>query len=225
VIGADGNGRRKLDNEPPAPLAGCSGLMRLTTDGSKLYVSEPGYLYNTDGSGVLQLSDAVFRPPGGAPVKDGTPEGWMNGDGTRFAFKNPDDAGIPQLMLLEVNPSSLGAAPALTNPTFAPGRVTVAGLSTAIATVAASGPGLIRVGMVFFAGGLPDVIERGPGVTFNDKGMYGDAAAGDGVWTGQGFASYAPPKPGPRTLRFTAEAKSGGRRHATVLEAGTVTVE
>ncbi|HET7721738.1 MAG TPA: hypothetical protein VFK43_17345 [Acidimicrobiales bacterium] len=60
---------------------------------------------------------------------------------------------------------------------------------------------------------------------FNDKGRSGDTAAGDGVWTGVGFAAFNPPKPGPRTMRFTAEARSNGRRHATVLEAGTITLQ
>jgi hypothetical protein len=88
-----------------------------------------------------------------------------------------------------------------------------------------SGPGVVGVGEVIFSGGLPDAIDRGGGMIFNDKGMNGDTTAGDGVYTGVGFGAFNPPKPGPRTIRFTAEAKSNGRRHATVLEAGTITLQ
>jgi Tol biopolymer transport system component len=225
VIGFDGTGRRKLDSEPPAPLAGCEGNLRFTQDGSKLFVSEPSYLYNTDGTGVLQLSMGVIKPPGGTPVKDGTYQGWMNADGTRFVYKNADNANIPQLMLLELNPASLGSAPVLSEPTFTPGTVTVAGLNDATATVRASGTGIKTVGVTFAANGLADVIDRGPGVIFGDSGSNGDAVAGDGLWSGKGFYGYDTPKPGPRTVRFTAEASVGGKRHATVLEAGTVTVQ
>jgi hypothetical protein len=225
VIGFDGTGRRKLGVEPPDQLAGCSGSLRLTDDASKLYVSEPSFLYDTDGSGVMQLSTAAFRPPGGAPVQDGTPNGWMNAAGSRFVYHVVDDANIAQLMLLEINPASLGAAPMLSAPTFTPKMGTAQLISTALSTVAAAGAGLSRVAVVFYANGRPDVIDRGPGQIFNDKGLAGDAVAGDGIFSGRGFDAFNPPKPGPRTVRFTAESKSDGRRHATVLEAGTVTVQ
>jgi hypothetical protein len=225
VIGFDGTGRLKLDSEPLAPLAGCDGSLRFTEDGSKLYVSEPSYLYSTDGAGVLQLSIGVIKPPGGTPVKDGTYQGWMNADGTRFVYKNADSANIQQLMLLELNPAALGAAPVLSEPTFTPGTVTVAGLNDATATVRASGTGIKSVGVAFAASGLPDAIDRGAGVIFGDIGTNGDVVAGDGVWSGKGFYGYYTPTAGPRTVRFTAEAAVGGRRHATVLEAGTLTVQ
>ena len=99
------------------------------------------------------------------------------------------------------------------------------GLTMATATVRASGPGLLRVGLVFTMGGLADVIDRGPGVALNDMGKNGDVMTGDGVFTGHDFGAYEPPKAGPRALRFTAESRTGERRHATVLEASGVVVE
>jgi Tol biopolymer transport system component len=225
VIGYDGTGRLKLGAEPAAPLAGCEGQLRFTQDGAKLYVSEPSYVYNTDGSGVLQLAMGVVKPPGGSPVKDGTYRGWMNSTGTRFVYKNVDDKNIPQLMLLELDPASLAPAPVLTEPTFTPSAVTVAGLNEAVATIRASGTGIKTVGVAFAKNGLPDVIDRGPGVAFTDKGTNGDGVAGDGVWSGKGFYGYYTPGPGPRTVRYTAEAWVSGKRHATVLEAGMVTVQ
>jgi hypothetical protein len=224
VIGADGSGRRRLALEPPAPLGGCQGNLRLTQDGRKLYVSDPSYLYDTDGSGVSQISIGVWRPPGGAPVKDGHPGGWMNANASRFVHKNADDKNIAQLMLVEVNPADLGAAPALADPTFTPAMVTVPGLDTARATVRATGTAGLRVGVAFTLDGLPDTIDRGGGILFGDKGMAGDATANDGIWSGLGFHGFNVPKPGPRSIRFTAEAATGGRRHATVLEASGMVV-
>src|SRR5688572_24898085 len=138
----------------------------------------------------MLLSYAAFRPPGGGAVKDGTREGWMNADASRFVYKNADDNNMPQLVLLEVDPTSLGAAPALSAPTFAPTPVTVPGLDTAVATVAVSGTGVLRVAVAFFSAGLPDVIDRGNGVVLGDKGMNGDVVSGDGVFSGRGYYGY-----------------------------------
>jgi hypothetical protein len=225
VVSFDGANRRKIAGEPAAPLGGCTGALVLSEDGGKMYVSEPGYLYDTDGAGVLQLTTTAYRPPGGAPLQDGTPGGTMNAGATRFAFRRVDDKGIAQVMLLELDPTSLGAAPALSSPTFAPGRVTVAGLDIATATVQATGTALGRVGVVFYSDGLPDLIDRGAGVALTDDGKGGDANANDAVFTGRGYYGYYPPKPGPKNLRFTAENKAGGLRHATVLESKGVVVE
>ena len=225
VIGYDGTGRLKLGAEPAAPLGACEGQVRFTQDGKKLYVSEPGYLYDTDGTGVLQLAIGVVKPPGGSPVKDGTWRGWMDNAGKRFVYKNIDDKNIPQLMLLEVDPATLGPAPVLTDPTFTPVSTTVAGLGQAVASIRAGGTGIKTVGVSFSRNGLPDVIDRGPGIAFADKGASGDTTAGDGVWSGKGFAGYTTPSPGPRSVRFTAEASVSGKRHATVLEAGNLTIQ
>jgi Tol biopolymer transport system component len=225
VIGFDGSGRRKLGSEPPAQLGGCTGRLQLSSDASKMYVAEPGYLYNTDGSGVLQLASVsnAFRPPNGAPLQDGTPSGTSNATATRFAFRRGDDKGIGQVMLLELDPMSLGAAPTLGSPTFTPVPVTIKGLDKAMATVKATGAK--QVGSVFYSDGLPDLLDRGDGTGMHDDGKKGDATAGDGVYTGQGFYGYYPPKPGPKSLRFTAETTGPGLRHATVLETRGVVLQ
>ena len=130
VFNWDGSGKRVLDNGVGG--ANTAGeVVQLTYDGSKLNYGSLDRLYNTDGSGVLQLAATGPTLNGDPPLMVGN---WglyrssMNRDATRFLFTFDNNTWVggvkqpEQLGILELNPVSLGQAPDLTEPEIVPPR-------------------------------------------------------------------------------------------------------
>src|SRR5712692_8029832 len=147
VLNFDGTSRLVLLDASTLPrlLPSSGDRVQLSSDGSLLLLGSRGVLLNTDGSGMLQLAT---QTPGTSAI-DGllsseTFHATMNGSATRFLYvARPFFAQPLQLATLEINPTSLGDAPSITNPTIDPPFVLTRGRSAS--TVSATSE-LLRVG-------------------------------------------------------------------------------
>jgi hypothetical protein len=113
TVGFGGSGKRALRVDGIGEAPGTT----LSADGSLLLAYD--ILYNTDGSGALQLSAPLNSLTPGHPI--------MNPSATRFVYNfvvpGTYSQGLSQLATAEINPKSLGAAPvvqsAAVNPAYA----------------------------------------------------------------------------------------------------------
>lgn len=207
VVNFDGTGQLALSQN------GLQGNpAQLSADGSLLVAYD--MLYNTDGSGVLQLSTLGNSLSPGVPV--------MNGDATRFVYSfvypGTYSQGLSQLATIEMYPATLGAAPAISSPAINPGYVIPDDVFTATATMAAipfqgvwAGYGIVRDGLV-----EPPVTGD---IGLMDDGTSGDQVAGDGIFTSNIVQGTYQSPTGPRLLRLFAEVKDGaGKLHAMIVD-------
>ena len=138
VFNWDGSGKRVLAiGVGGANTAG--EVVQLTYDGSKLNYGSLNRLYNTDGSGVLQLATTGPTLNGDPPLMVGN---WglyrscMNHDATRFLFTFDNNTWVngtkapEQLGILEVNPVNLGQSPNLADPEIVPPYLVIGDGST-----------------------------------------------------------------------------------------------
>lgn len=235
VFNWDGSGRRVLDT-----VGGWNGaegeVVQLSYDGSKLNHGSRNRLYNTDGSGVLQL--AAY----GATLADDPPlmAGWGDGgffrssmsrDARRFLFVFDHGAYVngalvpAQLGLLELNPASLGQAPALVDPKIAPSYVLIGDSKTSISARVNTTNTHVRTNSVALRNGVEvntNIIKQ---VVLYDDGSYGDATAGDGRFTNNTVGASASAPLGPYTVRVKTEVRAAdGRRHAAALDVAQLDV-
>lgn len=233
VIAFDGSGQKTLgtatQTDPAMPL-------QISADGSRLLLSSIAWLYDTTTGDVRQL--AVLTPGAGsqtALVADGIPRATMNADASRFLYvidtvRCADCANQrEQLATLDIGPAEFGAAPLISDTLIDPAEVVVAYGSTVTVSAAIDGNGeFVAAGLVALRDGLYDV-NVGRSASLFDDGTNGDADAGDGVFTNStiqhSFIVAREDDTGPRTIRIQAEVMaSDGLRHATALDAGTLTV-
>lgn len=191
----------------------------LTADGSKvIFNGSFGHLFNSDGSGVVQLSANAAAPAGFPLIVGSLARATMSSDGARvlFSFKSPENRW--QLATLDINPASLGEAPALTDITVNPDVVAVNGASNATIRVKVSPANNVSyVGNVALLNGLRDskVTNRR---FFDDGVSAGDDVAGDGIFTHNAISAFSDAEIGPRILRITAEVFSADSRlHGTAV--------
>ena len=188
--------------------------MQLSADGSLLLAGYSGRLYNTDGSGVLQLSVSGDQGSGSLLSTSnlgGNPT--MNSTGSRLLYLSGDDNGIgSQFATLDVNPSSLGADPQITNPSVPQDWVLNNGGSPMVsASVASAANSVIReVNSVTLDQGLYDA---------NVQHLLLSPTANSQVYSNGGLSASTQAAPGPRTLRVKSEIKdTAGLRHATAID-------
>ena len=203
--------------------------MQLSYDGSKLNHGSRNRLYNTDGSGVLQLAAYGATLTGDLPLMVGSGDGGfqrssMSRDATRFLFffslGYVNGAPTPaQLGLLELNPGSLGQAPALTDPKIAPPYVVIGDSKTSVSVLMNTANTHVRTNSVGFRNGVEvnrNIVYQ---VVLYDDGSYGDATAGDGRFTNNTVGASSGATVGPYTVRVKTEVRAAdGRRHATALD-------
>ena len=213
AINFDGSARTVLSSNVPGLNAD-----PLVIDTAGRWLHWEGVLYSTDGATRFQTdgSHAPFWGP-----LDAVSLVTMNGTATRFLYV----WGGGQLATIDLNPSSLGSAPSVTNPTLTPDYILAHDLSTATVTasVAASGK-LNDVEAHTFRNGLWDGLAGGGnagGGVMVDDGTNGDVKAGDGIYTFNNiYSDGVPPEPpGPLVIRIYADVTaSDGRRHATSID-------
>ena len=222
VFNWDGSGKRVLDAGMGGPNT-AGEVVQLTYDGLKLNYGSLNRLYNTDGSGVLQLAATGPTLDGDPPLMVGNYglfRSSMNRDATRFLFTFDyntwvNGAVVPeQLGILDLNPASLGQAPSLTAPKIAPSYLVRGdGSTTTFSARMSTANTHLRTNAVSFRNGLQvngaaDVEDA----VLYDDGNHGDDGAGDGLFANKvGAQSIAPL--GPRTIRMKTEVR-GGRRPA-----------
>ena len=136
----------------------------------------------------------------------------MSRDATRFLFTfnlgYVDGAPTPaQLGLMELNPASLGQAPALADPKIAPSYVVIGDSKTSISVRSNTANAPIRTNSVAFRNGIEvntNIINQ---VVLFDDGSHGDAAAGDGRFTNNAVGAIASAPLGPHTVRVKTEVR------------------
>lgn len=213
VVNFDGTGQIALRHDG----LGNSPGVQLSADGAVALAFD--ILYNTDGSGALQLSTIFNSLTPGAPV--------MNSAATRFVYffilPHTYSQGLSQLASLEINPVSLGSAPAITNVSLTPGTVVAGGGATVTAGVSPAD----RVIGVNYANERNGLVEDPVnGVVFLvDDGTSGDLVGGDGIFTCNNVIASGSAPPGPRLLRLFAQVfDAAGMRHATLVDLSSFSV-
>ena len=194
--------------------------LSMSTNGSKLLFGATGRLFNTDGSGEMEL----IGPTGPTEVMRWGLYfgGLMSGNAKRFVYTSPIGNGPQQAASLEINPATLGQAPAITEPSILPDSIHFGGQTlpawTTWTTWAARAPGGLfggRLAAFAYRNGRRDQ-DTGSEYFFDD-GSGGDTQAGDGIF-GRSLQAYTQ-NPGPRTVRFKGERLgSDSLYHATVIE-------
>ena len=235
VLNWDGSGQRVLDT-----MGGWNGtegeVVQLSYDGSKLNHGSWNRLYNTDGSGVLQL--AAYGPTltGDPPLMVGWGDGGffrssMSSDARRFLFTFDHGAyvnGAPvpaQLGILELNPASLGQAPALTDPEIAPPYVVIGDSKSSIGVRMSTANTPVRTNSVVFRNGVEVNTNLVNSAVLYDDGSHGDGTAGDGRFTNNTVGASTSAAVGPHTVRMKTEVRAAdGRRHATALDVAQLDV-
>ena len=236
VFNWDGSGQRVLDT-----MGGWNGtegeVAQLSYDGSKLNHGSWNRLYNTDGSGVLQLAAYGATLTGDPPLMVGWGDGGffrssMSRDATRFLFTFDHGAyvnGAPvpaQLGLLELNPGSLGQAPALADPKIAPSYLVRGdGSATSFSIRMNTANTHVRTNSVVFRNGVEVNTNIVDSAVLYDDGSHGDATAGDGRFTYNTIRASSSAVLGPHTVRMKTEVRAAdGRRHATALDVAQLDV-
>ncbi|HLJ45824.1 MAG TPA: choice-of-anchor D domain-containing protein [Bryobacteraceae bacterium] len=217
VVNFDGTNNRVLDTG----LDGAGRPGQISADGSLVYVENGGRVYRSDGSGFYPL--ALNSPGANSHPVIGSFNASMNSTGTRFVYLSGDASGIRQLATIDVNPSSTGASPAVTNPAINPPFVLVNGGSAATVSASVTTSNTLAgvVGMVV-KNGVPDPNINGQPMF--DDGTHGDAVTGDGVFTNNGVRTDCCATAGARTVRIQAEDRAGTRRHGTAVDLATFAV-
>ncbi len=225
----DGSQLRKIASNKDFQFTGVFGngvgdQISLTADGSKVIFNGDfrGHLFNSDGSGVLQLSANTAAPAGMPLIVGNLARATMSSDGSRVLFSFIKSNTIPpgsrwQLATLDINPASLGEATALTNITVNPDVVAVNPASDATISVKVN-TNIDYVGNVALLNGRRDskVTVR---KFFDDGVSAGDNVAGDGIFTHNAIQAFSDAEIGPRILRINAEVFSAnGRLHGTAVD-------
>ena len=204
VFNWDGAGKRVLDTGMGGPNT-AGEVVQLTYDGSKLNYGSLNRLYNTDGSGVLQLAATGPTLDGDPPLMVGNYgllRSSMNRDATRFLFTFDyntwvNGAVVPeQLGILDLNPASLGQAPSLTAPKIAPSYLVRGdGSTTTLSARMSTANTHLRTNAVSFRNGLQvnGAADVDDAVLYDD-GSHGDNGAGDGLFANKWAHSATAPR-------------------------------
>lgn len=188
----------------------------LTSDGSKVIFDDYGHLFNSDGSGVLSLAAATVGGAGWPMIGDGIARPTMTTDGSRLLFSFSDHStGFAQMAILDVNPSSTGDCPALSDFYWSPNGAAPSGLASELrvrVTSSSTADSIWYAGNVALLNDLKDIkVYAG---TFSDNGVNtGDQTANDGIYTHNNIYASSDAELGPRTMRFNCETYDSDLRH------------
>lgn len=181
----------------------------LTSNGSKVLFDSYPYLFNTDGSGHMNLMAGTIGGAGFPMLLDGMERPTMTSDGSRvlFSFRNHPLGAFYQLTVLDINPPTLGVCPTLSNFFWNPNGAAPGGQSSELRVTVTPALG---TDSVWYAGNvaLLDDVKDGTvfTATFSDDGTSaGDQVAGDGVYTHNNVYAYSNAELGPRTMRYQSE--------------------
>jgi hypothetical protein len=200
VVNFDGSGQLTLRKDGIGEAPG----VQLSADGRLLLAYD--ILYNTDGSGALQISTLLNYLTPGRPV--------MNSAATRFVYTfvppGTYSQGLSQMASAEINPAGLGAAPVILNPT----------LSQAYAVVGGVTPGTVSVTL------SPSDHVMAVNYAIVHDGLVEDPVNGDifltgnnGTFTNNNVIARANTPAGERLLRlFGMVSDAAGLRHGTLVD-------
>ena len=209
VINFDGTSQLALRHDGLGEAPG----VQLTADGGRLLAYD--VLYNTDGSGTLQLSAPLNSLTPGRPV--------MNSTATRFVYTfvvpGTYSQGLSQLASAEINPTGLGSAPALVNPSVNPAYAVAGGsVRSTVTTGVSPADHVIGVNYSILRDGLVEDLVNGD-IFLVDNAGWGDKVAGDGIFTSNNVMAQSTSPAGPRLLRVFAQVTdAAGLRHGTLVD-------
>jgi len=209
LVNFDGTNQLALRHEG---LGGTPGV-QLSADGSLALASN--ILYNTDGSGALQLSTLMNSLTPGQPL--------MNSAAKRFVYPfvlpGTYSQGLSQLATAEINPANLGAAPVLSNPTVNPDYAVAGGsVQGTVTTGVSPSDHVVGVNYALVRDGLVEDPVNGD-IFLVDDGTSGDKVAGDGIFTSNNVIAQANAPAGPRLLRLFAQVQdASGMQHGTLID-------
>jgi hypothetical protein len=234
VFNWDGSGKLVLASGVGGANTGGE-IVQLTYDGTKLSYGSLNRLYNTDGSGVLQLAatgPTLYDDPPLMVGNWGLFRSSMNHDATRFLFTFDNNTWVggvkqpEQLGILDLNPLSLGQSPSLTDPTIAPSYLVIGdGSTTAFSVRMSTANTHLRTNSVVFRDGLEMPSNVVNDAVLYDDGSNGDAVASDGRFTYSSIRANTGATAGPHTVRMKTEVRAAdGRRHAMALDVAQLDV-
>jgi uncharacterized protein (TIGR03437 family) len=209
VVNFDGSGQLALREDGLGEAPG----VQLTADGSLLLAYD--MLYNTDGSGALQLSAPLNALTPGRPI--------MNATATRFVysfvFPGTYSQGLTQLASAEINPTNFGSAPVLLSPSLNPAYAVAGGSTQGTVTTGVSpADHVVGVNYSILRDGLVEDLVNGD-IFLKDDGTSGDKVAGDGIFTSNNVIAKSTSPAGPRLLRLFAEVSdAAGLVHGTLVD-------
>jgi len=201
VVNFDGSGQLALRHDGLGEAPG----VKLTADGTLLLAYD--ILYNTDGSGALQLSAPLNPLTPGSPV--------MNSTATRFVysfvFPGTYSQGLTQLASAEINSTSFGSAPLLVNPSVDPAYAVAGGSKPGTVSTGVSPTNhVVGVNYSILLNGLVEDLVNGD-IFLKDNG--------DGTFTSHNVTAASTSPAGPRFLRLFAEVSdSAGLLHGTLID-------
>ena len=147
----------------------------------------------------------------------------MNATATRILYSGYTDTGQAVLAVIEVSPTSLGAAPLIKDVHVSPSTIPVDGSSSGTVTVAVAWEGtLITTELDILREEEPDFqLARDPIFLADTQGA--DPTRGQGIFETTGLTSTPQegqtPGAGPRTLRILVESVAEDQeQHTTVLD-------
>ena len=226
VFNWDGSGRRILWSTYSTNQSSSGWNLHdisLNQDGSKLLFGETSWLFNTDGSGRLELGWTARFAETRILRWGFYHRGVMDAKGTRFAFLTPlaGDSSTMQVGTAELDPPNLGLAPTITGASATPAYIPTNGPSPIFACQPSPTNALVSGG-----GAQAGILVNGiadpalwQGSALHDDGATGDAVKGDGGYSDNGAYFAYTPAIGPRTLRFKAELLGGDAKyHATAID-------
>jgi hypothetical protein len=227
VFNWDGSGRRIYYNTYSTNQTS-PGLsvhdVSVNCDGSKLLFGETSWLFNTDGSGRLELGWSVAGAQNmilGNGGYDFYEHGVMDSNGTHIVFLTVGIGSLTQVATAELNPAGNGLAPAILGASVSPAYITTNGSSPLFAFSPMPTNGLVlnggaQAGILLNGVADPSYWE---GSILHDNGANGDAVKGDGLYSDNSGYFYYRPAIGPRTIRFRAERLGAdGNYHATAID-------
>lgn len=196
----------------------------LTANGSQvMFDGQLGHLFNSDGSGVMQVTAPTIGGAGYPLISEGLPRATMSSNGSSFLYSFLDPVtNLVQLSMLYVNPGALGSSPTLseigTNPNTISISPQTASTFTARLTPANGSDSIKYIGNATLLNNRLDI--KVPAKTFYDDGVsVGDVTANDMLYTHWGINASSDAVPGPRTMRINAEIiDAGGYVHGTSVD-------
>jgi uncharacterized protein (TIGR03437 family) len=208
AVNFDGTNRVRLRQDGLGNAPG----VQLTADGSLLLAND--ILYNSDGSGALQLGTLLNWFTLGSPSSGSAV---MNLAGTRFVYSwvppKTYSQGFSQLVTAEINPGNLGSAPSFANISANPNYAVAGG--SPLSTVTASVSPFDRVLGVNYALVRSGLVEDS--VTA-DIGL-GPIPSTNGIFSAKNVEAQSKAPVGPRLLRLFAWVKDAGAMwHGTLID-------
>lgn len=209
---------------PPQRFDGpVEGPLQVSADGTRLLLSH---------GTLIDIMTATVRPLRD-PLLARTRQWTMNADATRFLYLAERELGEQEeLGLLTIAPADHGAAPVITEARLAPEEIPLGGPAAAGVTAKVSWDGtLLGIWLVTIRAGDWDINVPGDGyglVQLHDTAG-DDPQRGEGHFATEQIRHVAhearDDDAGPRTVRLIAAVEAAdGRRFATALDVGTLTV-